>query len=240
MVNYKNGKIYKLFSYDNDLVYVGSTTQALSERLGKHKCPSNKACSKILFENSNNVKIELIENCECDNIEQLHRLEGEYIRRLDCVNKNIPGRTDKEYREDNKEQLKEYSKEWYENNKEHLKQYMKEYSENNKEQIKEREKEYREKNKEQIKERRKEYYEKSKEKRKEYREKNKEQIKERRKEYYEKSKEKNLEKKKEYDKIYREKNKEKIKEQKKEYRKKKKEKLAFADTTLAIPSDKAP
>ena len=154
-VKYKNGKIYKLFSHDNDLIYIGSTTQQLSKRLADHKNKS-KTCSKILFENSNDVKIELLENCECDNVEQLHRLEGEYIRRLDCVNKRIAGRTRKEYYDENKEQMKEYR----ENNKEKIKEQKKEYYENNKEQIKE-------------------YYEKSKEKRKEYLEKNKEQIKER-------------------------------------------------------------
>ena len=150
-VNYKNGKIYKLFSYDNDLVYIGSTTQALSKRLGEHKSSGNKACSKILFENSSNVKIELIEQIECDNIEQLRRLEGEHIRRLDCVNKRIPGRTKKEYRENNKAQIKEYQKEyqkeWYENNKEKKKEQIKEYDIKNKEKRKEYQKEYRDKKK---------------------------------------------------------------------------------------------
>jgi hypothetical protein len=74
----------------------------------------------------------------------------------------------KEYREKNKEKIKEQKKE-----------YIKEYHEKNKEKIKEQKKEYHEKNKE----KKKEYYEKNKEKKKEYYEKNKEKIKEYNKEY---------------------------------------------------------
>jgi len=195
-VNYKNGKIYKLFSYDNDLVYVGSTTQPLSKRLGEHKGKCNKSCSKILFENSNNVKIQLLEEIECDNIEQLRRLEGEYIRRLDCVNKRIAGRTEKEHYEENKEKIIEQNKKYYEKNKEHRKEQMKEYNkewmEKNKEQVKEYHKEYYEDNKEHIKEYSKKLYEKNKEKKKEYRENNKEQIKEYQKEYRDKKRKEKL------------------------------------------------
>jgi hypothetical protein len=57
----------------------------------------SKCSSKILFEKYNDVRIELIECFPCDNKEQLTKKEGEYIRKLDCVNKNIAGRTYKEY-----------------------------------------------------------------------------------------------------------------------------------------------
>ena len=119
----------------------------------------------------------------------------------------------KEYYENNKEQIKEKQKEYYENNKKQVLEKQKEYNEKNKEQIKEYIKEYNEKNKEQIKEYKKEY-------RKEYNEKNKEQIKEYRKEYNEKKKDKIKEKQKQYNK----KNKDKIKEKQKEYNENNKEK----------------
>ena len=62
-----------------------------------------------------------------------------------------------EYRQNNKEQIKEYKKEYQQNNKEKLKEYKKEYHKNNKEQILERKKEYYQDNKEQLKEYQKEY-----------------------------------------------------------------------------------
>jgi gas vesicle protein len=77
---------------------------------------------------------------------ELNRREGEHIRNNNCINRYIAGRTKKEYREDNKEKIKEQKKEYYEDNKEKIKQYL----ENNKEKIKEQMKEYREDNKEKI------------------------------------------------------------------------------------------
>jgi hypothetical protein len=102
MPDYKNGKIYKLWSPEGDDIYIGSTIQPLYARLSAHK-RKMKYSSKILFEKYDDVRIELIECFPCDNKEQLNKKEGEYIRKLDCVNRNIAGRTKKEYNEDNKE-----------------------------------------------------------------------------------------------------------------------------------------
>jgi len=118
MPDYTNGKIYKLFSYDNDLVYIGSTTLQLSQRLAHHKQDFNnisrRTCSsKILYENSSNVKIELIEKFPCECKEELIKREGHFIGQIDCVNKRIAGRTDKERYEVNKETIKEYSAQLY-------------------------------------------------------------------------------------------------------------------------------
>ena len=49
----------------------------------------------------------------------MHKLEGKYIRELNCVNKVICGRTRKEHYLDNKEHIKQY----YDDNKERFKQY---------------------------------------------------------------------------------------------------------------------
>ena len=49
-----------------------------------------------------NVKIILIEELSCNNKTELQRQERHYIESRECVNKNRPTRTDKEYREDNK------------------------------------------------------------------------------------------------------------------------------------------
>ena len=51
------------------------------------------------------------------------------------LNKYIPARTLKEYREDNKEKIAEKIKKYYEDNKEKIKEQKKEYYENNKEKL---------------------------------------------------------------------------------------------------------
>jgi hypothetical protein len=163
MPNYKNAKIYKLWSPEGDEIYIGSTTQKLCDRKAKHNdnYKRNLNCSsKILFDKYNDVKIELLECCPCDNKEELAKKEGEYIRNNNCVNKFIAGRTKREYREDNIERFKKYEKDYREDNKEKIK----EWRENNKEKINECSKEWKENNKEKIKEYNKEYYENNKDK----------------------------------------------------------------------------
>ena len=129
----------------------------------------------------------------------------------------------KEYYENNKEQILVKNKEYRENNKEQLLIKRKEYYQNNKNILTEKNKEYRENNKEQLLVKSKEYYENNKdihtEKNKDYYKNNKEQLLVKRKEYYEKNKEKIREKQKEYN----ENNKEHILVKSKEYRKKNKE-----------------
>jgi len=165
MPDYKNGKIYKLFSYDNDLIYIGSTTQELYKRLCEHKSRANICNSKLLFEASNNVKIELIEEYACNNKMELTKKEGEHIRANDCVNKVIAGRSNKEWHDDNKDKQKEYHKEYRNKNKDKIKEYLK----NNKDKINERLKKYREDNRDKIKEYNNKWLEDNRDKLKEYR-----------------------------------------------------------------------
>jgi hypothetical protein len=141
MPNYKNAKIYKLWSPQGDDIYIGSTTQSLAVRKAGHNRDfkkNNKCSSKILFEKYNDVRIELLECCPCDNKEELTKREGHHIRNNDCVNKRIAGRTKKEYYEDNKEKIKEKDRIYYEDNKEQIKEQKKDYRDANKEKIKER------------------------------------------------------------------------------------------------------
>ena len=82
--------------------------------------------SKILFEKYDDVRIELIEEYPCENKMVLERREGEHIRNNNCINKMVSGRTQKEWREDNKDKLQEICKEYYENNKEEILAKMRE------------------------------------------------------------------------------------------------------------------
>ena len=171
MPNFANGKIYKLWSPQGDDIYIGSTVSSLAKRKGQHKSKYNNGInvsSKILFEKYDDVRIELIEEFPCENKMELNKREGYYIRTLECVNKRIAGRTQKEYDKESLEKKREYR----ENNREKIKEKKKEYCENNKDEIKEQSKKYRENNREKIKEWRennKEYF-------KEWYEKNKDEI----------------------------------------------------------------
>ena len=138
--------------------------------------------------NINDWYIELYEDFSCERKEQLNKREGEIIRDIGTLNKNIAGRTHKEYREDNKEQRKEYLEGYYLKNKEKIKEYSKDSYKDNKDQINIIHKEYYINNKDKIKEQSKEYREVNKEKIKEYREANKEKANENAKKYYLKKK----------------------------------------------------
>ena len=153
MVNYQNGKIYKIESIEGKCMYIGSTCQKLSMRLAQHRreMKTNSYCTSRKVLKYEDAKIYLIELHPCNIREELLRKEGEYIKILDCVNKNVAGRTSKEYQIDNKEKLKIIHKNWKLKNKEKIKDYMSEYIKKNEEKIKIQTKKYRTDNKEKLK-----------------------------------------------------------------------------------------
>ena len=55
----------------------------------------------------NDWYIELYEDCPCDRKEELNKREGQVIREIGLLNKEIAGRTFEEYREDKKEIINE-------------------------------------------------------------------------------------------------------------------------------------
>lgn len=133
MPNYKNGKIYKIVDLNEEMIYVGSTTQTLAQRMSLHrneyKAKPNTLTCHLIFEKYGieNCKILLLELCSCNSKEELHKKEGEYIKTLICVNKLIAGRTIKEYYNDNKEHILEYKKQYYNDNKEQKLETIKQY-----------------------------------------------------------------------------------------------------------------
>jgi len=148
MVDYSKSFIYKLSSYDNDLIYIGSTTQILCKRLYQHKTKSNKCTSKILFEKSDNVFITLLEEVTAANKQELQAIERKYIENFDCVNKAIPTRTQKEYQTDNKEMIAEKKRIYQQNNKKMISEKQQIYYQQNKEMVAERKRIYQQNNKE--------------------------------------------------------------------------------------------
>ena len=130
MTDYKNGKIYKITSTETDDVYVGSTCATLNTRLINHKS-AFKTGKKRIGTAKNILKyadarIELIENFPCETKKELLDREGEIIKNTpNCINTQIQGRTMKQYREDNAEKLKQQSAEYREKNKELIKEKYK-------------------------------------------------------------------------------------------------------------------
>ena len=117
-MNENYGKIYKIEpinKLDDGDIYIGSTSKKyLNQRMTGHisryklwkKSNKNFISSFTLFDKYgvNNCSIILLE-CVNGTKYELHTREAYYIRTLKCVNKNIPNRTNKEYFENNKENI---------------------------------------------------------------------------------------------------------------------------------------
>jgi len=148
---YENGKIYKIVDVGYNMCYYGSTVQSLANRMAGHRInysgyllnkDTRRQCTVVqIFDTYgiDNCKIELIELYPCTNKMELRRKEGEYIKNNLCVNKNIAGRTTKEYWIDNKEKMLSKNREWVDNNRERRKEYKqvkdKEYRETHREEL---------------------------------------------------------------------------------------------------------
>ena len=118
MVNYRNGKIYRIVNVQNETIYIGSTGQSLANRLSTHA------------HKGNGNKIVLIKACPCSCREELVREEQQVIEEHQKLanmvrayrnperKKEYIAEDNKVYREKNKERLAEYHKRWWEANKE--------------------------------------------------------------------------------------------------------------------------
>ena len=124
-INYKNGKIYKIepiCDHDEGDVYIGSTTKEyLSQRMTAHRSGYNcfkrgtrkhKLMSYDLFEKYgvSNCDIILLELVEANSKDELHKREAHYIRTMKCVNRFIPLRTEREYKQEHKEEISQKNK----------------------------------------------------------------------------------------------------------------------------------
>jgi hypothetical protein len=101
MPDYANAKIYTIrCRTDKDLIYVGSTTQTLSQRWTDHKQHSNhlNKQNRLLYKKINeigfdNFYIELYMEYPCTNKSQLQKKEGEITREIGNMNMVIAGNT---------------------------------------------------------------------------------------------------------------------------------------------------
>ena len=166
---YQNSVIYKLknnLDYDDNNIYVGSTTN-FRLRKNQHKNCCNNEKSKyynfnvyqFIRENGgwDNWVMIPIEQYPCNSKEEKLIRERHHIDILrPILNIVKPGRTPKERYNDDKEKILEKRKEYYEYNKEKIKEKSKEYYEANKNKKIEKSNEYYEDNKEKVLERFKE------------------------------------------------------------------------------------
>ena len=162
MVNYQNGKIYKMVSNDflDTEIYVGSTCCKLFQRLAEHRVDykrhGDRPMYKYIKDNGgiDNWKLVLIESFPCANKEELTKREDYYRLMLGAkLNSQSCNGLDIERR---KETHKKCSKRYYTENIEERKIYDKKRYNDKKEEILKKRKIYEEKNREIIIEKRKE------------------------------------------------------------------------------------
>ncbi|MCR9134340.1 MAG: hypothetical protein NXI08_17360 [bacterium] len=169
--DYNQGKIYCIRNTITDDVYIGSSCQPLSKRMAEHRQNINQANTrhyklymKMRELGQQAFYIELIEEVKCDNIEQLRKREGELIREMATLNARIECRSVKEWRQDNKETLKDKIKQYREQNTDKIKERKQIYYENNKDRLKEKRINYYNDNKEKGRELNNQSYQRNKEK----------------------------------------------------------------------------
>jgi hypothetical protein len=99
------GRIYRISAPGCDQVYVGSTRQTLSTRMGKHKYHMRRwqrgtfnYMTSFALVGLLGASIDLIEEDEYQDIQHMRDREAYWIARLPSVNRHTPGRSDAESR----------------------------------------------------------------------------------------------------------------------------------------------
>lgn len=135
------GVVYKLVCDDTKAMYIGSTFKGVQVRLRFHADSYKKFSSAdpkstrytTSFEIIKGQKyhIEIVEQFECD-VHELRRRECDYIKQFraegfNVVNKNLPGRSMRQYYQDHKERLVQKQREYDGEHREQILARMKEY-----------------------------------------------------------------------------------------------------------------
>ena len=100
MPDYSKGKLFKVLNAIDDGIYVGSTINALSQRMAAHRSIKKSRPQYLLYKHMHelgveNFYIELIGNYSCNDIYELRAREGHYLREGGTLNRLIAGRTPK-------------------------------------------------------------------------------------------------------------------------------------------------
>ena len=201
----KLGKVYKIVNDITDEIYVGSTKDEISKRMGSHRRACKNANPQRIYQcmrehGVEHFRIVLVEDFKHERNEQLRMREQYWIEQLGATlngcraylstdeKKEIALHRMQQYYESNKEYVKLYKQQHYQINKEKLSEKAKQYYENNKDNIAEKAHEYYHNNKEVIGDYNQQYYIDNKEKIShkvaEYRQANKEKISQRSKKQF--------------------------------------------------------
>ena len=140
------GYIYKIYDNTNGSVYYGSTKNKISQRIALHRSEykgwcagKRRGCKSYDIIKNGDYAYSLVEQVEYEDKLVLHQRERWYIENNECVNKNVPARTKKEwgkkYREEHKEEIAENNKKYKEEHKEDFVEYQKKYREEHKDEI---------------------------------------------------------------------------------------------------------
>ena len=141
MPDYSKGKIYKIVSDDTDVIYVGSTTHKYLKSYfsNNHRCKyrywlEGKESYKYSFELMKLPHNEIfqLQPYPCNSRHELEAKEREWMEKLrkdgvTVINKNVPGRTAAEWRQDNPD----YHKEYQQDNPDKHRNYQKKYRDKN-------------------------------------------------------------------------------------------------------------
>ncbi len=158
-IDYSKTIIYKIVCNDLTITecYVGSTTD-FKTRKAAHKSACNNEnrksynfkVYKMIRDNGgwdNWIMIQ-IEKFPCNDSNEAHARERYWYENMNAkLNSCIPNRTEKEWRDENKDIIKLYNVKYYDENKDHIKEYYIQ----NKDHIKECNAKYRDENKDHIK-----------------------------------------------------------------------------------------
>ena len=172
MPDYAAGKIYCIRNtLDNKIVYVGSTTRPLSERMAEHRKATRlrpnimKITTMMKDRGAENFAIELLADFPCQRREQLAAEEGRIIRLHgigSLTNSYIAGRTKIEYETEHSVEKKAYMKRWNEANQVRKYAYQQKYQAEHAEALKAQKKQYYITNRNTILEKRRAYLERKK------------------------------------------------------------------------------
>ena len=134
-------KIYKITSpQEIEYCYIGKTKCSLNVRFDHHKHGYKKwqdgrmnYITSFEIVQYPDATIELVE----DGLDESKAVEREryWISQFNTVNKQLPGRTDYEYRQDNRERISEYKKQYHEANRDMLNEKAKQYRIDNRERL---------------------------------------------------------------------------------------------------------
>jgi hypothetical protein len=133
--------LYEIICGETGEKYIGTTEQTVASRMVQHKGAYNFTRSKQIIQRGNYEVKEILSALLCNR--EKKELESGYIRACledgqKVVNNQIPLRTQAEYREVNKEEIRRKRLQAYAENKEKFRQRSRDYYAANAEKVKER------------------------------------------------------------------------------------------------------